>query len=63
MKYNVYEHFTNRLVAENLSEEALGKFIAAQAAQLNYGLFRHWEHSEKKFYDCGPVIYYAKVVK
>ncbi len=35
------------------------EFIAGQAAQLNYGIWRQWTAEGYTYFDCGPVTYFV----
>lgn len=55
--YNSYSHEIARFCID--MDEAM-KWIASQANQLNYGVYRSWTTNGKTFYDVGPRVYYIE---
>ena len=58
-KYIVRQTYTHEEVALVADEKELMAFIGKEANEQNYGMYRHWVHGDKAYYDCGPRTYYV----
>lgn len=53
----IYESYTKEWVRECETQSEVMKFIAGEATELNYGIFRKWQIDDTVYNDCGPVTY------
>lgn len=58
--YVVYENYTGEVVLMGVPYTQVQKFISVAAQEMNYGLYRYWQHDDETFYDCGPRTYVVR---
>lgn len=64
MKYLIYKSFASASQPTKVfdTEDQVHNFIADQANELNYGMYRWWTIDGIDFYDVGPCIYAVHTV-